>query len=125
MTTIKRWWRNFREVNVSDRQAVGLALISGLALAALVVVWLAMSTRTALLSRRLDELYVRQEQLTDDINRTWTEIGEATAPRAMEDRARRLGFEPAQNIEYLVAPVDAAIGVTATQALTATETANQ
>lgn len=125
METFKRWWRNLREVNVSDRQVVGLALIAGLTLAALVVVWLAMSTRTALLSRRLDELYVRQEQLTDEINRTWTDIGDVTAPRTMEDRARRLGFEPAQTIEYLVVPVEAAVDMTATVTVTATGNANQ
>lgn len=89
-------------MDVSDRQAVAMALLSGLALAVLVVVWLTMITRTALLNQRLDELDARQVQLTEEINQTWIQIGQLTSVQVMEDRARRLGFKPAERVEYLV-----------------------
>jgi hypothetical protein len=109
MKTLKGWLNKLHEVNVSDRQAVALAVVSGLALTGLIVVWLAMSTRTALLSQQLEDLDARQTQLTDAINRTWTVMGEATAPRAMEGRARQLGFKPAEQIEYLVTTPESAV----------------
>jgi hypothetical protein len=115
MKTLKGWLSKLRTVNVSDRQAVALAAASGLALTGLIVVWLAMSTRTALLSQQLEDLDAQQTQLTDEINRTWTVIGEASAPRAMEGRARQLGFKPAEQIEYLVTtPESSAISATIT-----------
>jgi hypothetical protein len=128
MKTVRGWWRRFREVSVSDRQVLALALACGAALAALVVVWLGMTTRTALLNRQLDSLYARQEELSDEINRTWTDIGEATAPQAMENRARRLGFEPASVVEYLIVPLEASetvtgSTVTGSEAMTVTATA--
>ncbi|MDW8351527.1 MAG: hypothetical protein RML99_06415 [Anaerolineae bacterium] len=96
------WWRRVRALRVSDRQAAVMAIVSSAVLAALTVVWLTVSTRTALLNQRLDDLDARYAQLTDEINQTWTAIGEVTSPQAMEDRARRLGFQPAERIEYLV-----------------------
>lgn len=96
------WWCRLREMDVSDRQAAAMALLSGLALAALIVVWLTMITRTALLNQRLDELDARQVQLTEEINQTWIQIGQVTSVQVMEDRARRLGFKPAERVEYLV-----------------------
>lgn len=115
---MKHWWQKLREVSVSDRQATAMAVVSGVALSALIVVWLSMSTRTALLNQQIDGLDAKQSQLTDEINRTWTQIGEATAPRVMEDRARRLGFKPAEKIEYLVTPPEVTVTITATNVFT-------
>lgn len=108
------WWRRARTLYVNDRCAVAMATVSGAVLVALMAVWLTASTRTALLNQQLDELDAKHIRLTDEINRTWTEIGEATSPRTMEDRARRLGFRPAERIEYLVTTPDGAPAITMT-----------
>ena len=99
---LKRWISKLRSANLSNRQAAALAVFSGLLLMALMVTWLTMSTRTALLDRQLEQLDQKQTGVTDEINQTWTEIGDVTAPKAMEDRARRLGYKPADKIDYLV-----------------------
>lgn len=103
---VQRWWRKMRALEVDDRHAVAMAIISSVVLIALVVVWLSVSTRTALLNQQLDVLDAAYAQLTDEINQTWTEIGKVTASRTMEERARRLGFQPAERIEYLVTDVE-------------------
>lgn len=108
------WWRRVRTLHVNDRSAVAMAIVSSAVLIALMAVWLTVSTRTVLLNQRLDELDARHARLTDEINQTWTEIGEVTSPRAMEDRAKRLGFRPAERIEYLVTMPDAAPAITMT-----------
>ncbi|MCS6846351.1 MAG: hypothetical protein RMN52_01390 [Anaerolineae bacterium] len=108
------WWRKVRALSVNDRQAAAMATVSGAVLVALIVVWLTVSTRTALLNQQLDELDAKHARLTDEINRTWMEIGETTSLRAMEDRARRLGFQPAERIEYLVIAPEGTPAVTAT-----------
>lgn len=121
MKAVKGWVKRLSEISVSNRQAMALAAVTGLAFAALIVAWLAMSTRTALLNQQLDDLDARQTQLLEEINRTWTEIGEETAPRVMEDRARQLGFESADEMEYLVTTPEA----TATVPVTLTNTITQ
>ncbi len=120
--TVKKWWTQLREADVSKRQATALAVASGALLAGLIVVWLTMSTRTALLDRQLEQLDSRQTQLTDQINQTWTQIGDVTLPQAMEERAGRLGYKPADEIEYLVTTPDATAAMTVTAVLTTTTT---
>lgn len=123
MNRLKGWVNALREVNLSRRQATVLAVASGTLLMVLMAIWLTMSTRTALLDQQLEELDRQQTVLTDDINQTWTEIGEVTSPRAMEDRARRLGYKPAEKLEYLVTTPEAptpAPGLTTTDTLTST-----
>jgi hypothetical protein len=124
MTALKQWWQRIRDVDLSRRQATALAMISGALLAGLMVVWLTMSTRTALLDRQLETLDAQQTILTDEINKTWTEIGDVTVPSAMEDRARQLGFKPADKIEYLVTTPDVTptAAVSDTVPISATET---
>jgi len=120
--TVKKWWTKLRDADVSKRQATALAVASGALLAGLIVVWLTMSTRTALLDRQLEQLDSRQTNLTDQINQTWTQIGNVTSPRAMEERAKRLGYKPPDNIEYLVTTPDATVAMTVTAVVTTTTT---
>lgn len=124
MNRIRRGVRQLVEANVSLRTAMLMAVCSTALLLVLMVIWLGMSTQTALLDKRLEDLDGTQTALTDQINRTWTEIGELTSPRMMEPRARQLGFAPAERIEYLVVtPVlTTTLTVTTTDTLTATTT---
>ena len=117
MTTLRRWFDKFRAVNLSTRQAAAFAVVSGLLFTGLMVVWLTMSTRTALLNQQIEELDHKQTDLTDQINQTWTEIGNVTSPQQMESRARQLGYQPADKIEFLVTTPEVT-----TTATTVTET---
>ena len=116
MVMVRGWWRRLHMLDVGGRRAATMAILSGALLVALIAVWLALSTRTALLNQQLDELDARHARLTAEINQTWTEIGEVTSPRTMEVRARRLGFRPAERIEYLVVALDATPEAAATRA---------
>jgi hypothetical protein len=111
---VRGWWRKVQGVDMNGRRTAAMAIVSGSVLLALIVVWLTVSTRTALLNQQLDELDVKHARLTEEINRTWTEIGEATSLWVMEERARRLGFRPVERIEYLVMTPDDAPAVTTT-----------
>jgi len=115
---LKRWIERLRSSSLSNRQAFALAVFSGLLLVSLMATWLALSTRTALLDRQLEQLDQKQTDVTDEINQTWTQIGQATSQNAMEDRAQRLGYKPAGQMDYLVTTPDAIL--TATVALTGT-----
>jgi hypothetical protein len=116
MVMVQGWWHKLRALDAGGRYAATMAILSGSLLVALIVVWLALSTRTALLNQQLDELDAKHARLTDEINQTWTEIAEVTSPQIMEDRARRLGFKPAERVEYLVVALDATPVATATRA---------
>ena len=118
MTMLKRRLQMFRSINLSNRQVAVFAVFSGLLLMGLMVTWLTMSTRTALLDRQLEQLDQKQTTVTDEINQTWTVIGDVTSPKAMEDRARRLGYKPAEKIDYLVITPNGTL--TATVVMTAT-----
>jgi hypothetical protein len=122
MNKIRRGLKKLINAQVSNRTAIVMAVCSSALLISLMVIWLGMSTNTALLDKRLEELDTKQTELTDEINRTWTEIGEVTSPREMEPRARRLGFAPATQIEYLVVTPEATSTVTETMTATATST---
>ncbi len=110
------------EVNVSLRTAVLLAVCSTMLLLGMMTIWLGTSTRTALLDKQLEDLDSTQTALTDQINQTWTEIGEVTSPRMMEPRARQLGFEPATQIEYLIVTPAVTPTLTTTDVVTTTDT---
>jgi BMFP domain-containing protein YqiC len=106
--SLARAWQTVRDIadtirSFTDRQAAALAIVSGLVFGILVVVWLMLSTRTALLNERIDQLDAQQTQLMDQMSQTLLDIGEATAPKAMQERARRLGYRPAERIEFLAA----------------------
>jgi predicted Co/Zn/Cd cation transporter (cation efflux family) len=99
---VKRLARELASVQVSDRQAIVMATLSSALFIALTLVWLVLSTRTALLNQQIDALDVQLASLVDEINQTWVEISMVTAEPVMENRARRLGFGPAEKVEYLV-----------------------
>ena len=56
MNTIRRWLKRLIEANVSLRTAVLMAVCSTALLLGLMVIWLGMSTRTALLDKQLEDL---------------------------------------------------------------------
>ncbi|NJM40089.1 MAG: hypothetical protein HC853_04640 [Anaerolineae bacterium] len=89
---------------MSDRLAIVLAVCSGLVLTGLIVAWLTINTRTAILNDELDKLSEQNNETTDEVNQMWTEIGEVTAQQNMEQRARQAGFRPPDKTEYLVTP---------------------
>ena len=127
MNTIRQWARQLIEAKISLRAAMLLAACSSALLLGLMVIWLGMSTRTALLDKQLEDLDGTQTALTDQINQTWTQIGEVTSPRVMEPRAWQLGFEPARRIEYLIVSptITATVTVTPAVALTVTTIVTQ
>ncbi len=127
MNTIRQWARQLIEAKISLRAAMLLAACSSALLLGLMVIWLGMSTRTALLDKQLEDLDGTQTALIDQINQTWTQIGEVTSPRVMEPRARQLGFEPARRIEYLIVSptITATETVTPAVALTVTTIVTQ
>lgn len=92
--------KRLRSLKVSERQAVALAVCSGVVLLALIVAWLGISTRTAIVNQELASLTEQDVALTDKINDMWTEIGQLTSQEQMEQRARQAGFRPPDKIEY-------------------------
>src|SRR5215213_1651287 len=92
--------KQLRSLKVSERQAVALAVCSGIVLLALIVAWLGISTRTAIVNQELANLTTQDLELTDKINDTWTEIGRITAQDQMEQRARQAGYRPPDKTEY-------------------------
>jgi cell division protein FtsB len=99
---LRRLRNSLRNLQVSDRLAIVLAVCSGMVLAGLIVAWLTINTRTALLNDDLDRMSAKNNETTDEVNRMWTEIGEVTAQQSMEQRARQAGFHPPDKTEYLV-----------------------
>jgi hypothetical protein len=119
MNTIRRGLERIVKAEVSLRTAVVMAVCASVLLLGLMVIWLGMSTRSALLDKQLEDLDATRTALTDQINQTWTEIGAVTSPQQMEPRARQMGFAPAAEIEYLVVTPDVTT-VTASIATTTT-----
>ena len=96
--------RNLRRIriDISTRMAWVLLGISTLLLAGLMTYWLMLATRTALLSKELEDLEKHNNQLIEQINDQWSVIGEATTDTKMQERARAAGYRPAERVEYLV-----------------------
>ena len=86
----------------TNRQALMAALASGAIFIILVLLWLAVTTRTTLLNRQLDDLDAQRDQITQQTNLVWKQIGEITSPQEMDRRMRDAGFVPPEGIEYLV-----------------------
>jgi hypothetical protein len=105
------WLKRLRNLQMTDRQVVALAVCSGLVMLALMIAWLALSTRTAILNMELDDLGEQNAALTDKINGLWVSIGETTSQQNMEQRARQSGYRPPDKTEYYLT-------VTATQTST-------
>ncbi len=108
IATTRRWLRRLTTIQVSDRQALLMAALSGALLVTLTVIWLSLTTRTALLNQQIDARDAQLASLVDEINQTWAEISRATATTTMESRARQLGFRPAKQIEYLISDAEEA-----------------
>jgi methionine-rich copper-binding protein CopC len=88
----------------TSRQAIAAVIACAVLLSALVVVWLAVTTNTAILHQKLDQSDVRQRQLTEDANAIWKEIGDITSPAQMTSRMQSAGFGTPAGTEYIVAP---------------------
>jgi hypothetical protein len=86
----------------TSRQAIAAVIACAVLLCALVVMWLAVATNTAILHQKLDASDVRQRQLTEDANGIWKEIGDITAPTEMTRRMQQAGFGTPAGTEYMV-----------------------
>jgi hypothetical protein len=91
-----------RNIHIGLRMAWALAITSGLLLASLTVMWLRMSTSTAMQSATLEELEMKRTELADQINRKWSEISDVTTTAQMERRSVQAGFIKPDKVEYLV-----------------------
>jgi hypothetical protein len=104
----------------TNRQALVAAIASAMLLITLVVLWLATSTRTAVLNYQLETLDERQVQVDEEINAIWTQMGEVTSAQVMERRIRDAGFAPAEGMEFLVQATATAM-VSPTVSMTSTD----
>jgi cell division protein FtsL len=95
--------KHLPHIELSVRQGLVLAAASLALLLALSIMWLSMSTRTAVLNAQITELDAARRDLSDQINQRWTEIGQAGVPETMQTRAQQLGFKQG-TLEYLVLP---------------------
>lgn len=100
-----------RNAKLDSRRSAVLGGVSFAFLIALMLAWLSMSTRTAVLNKEIDTFDARRLELEDKINLRWRLLGDLSNPVAMAERAERLGFKPVK-AEYLV------IGTTAVGAST-------
>lgn len=89
-------------IDISTRMAGLLLVVSALLLTGLIAYWLTLATRTALLSKDLEDLEAKNNRLIEQINDTWSEIGSATTDTQMRERASAAGYHPADRVEYLV-----------------------
>lgn len=104
----------FRDVNVSDRQAVTLFVVTLVAFVLLVAAMLSVTTSTARANRELDRLNGADRQFQTEISDLWTTIGKETSAERMATRARQKGFAPATNVEHLVFSATVSSGQTIT-----------
>ena len=104
--------RQFRYPSI--RHAFFAALFSGILLSVFVVVWLFISTRTALQNNQLAELENRQTQLAQETNLLWKQLGEITSPQEMNRRMAEAGYVVPEGIEFLLPAPTAVISPTVT-----------
>lgn len=89
------------KVEVSLRQSAVLAGVGLTVLLALSLLWLSMSTRTAVLNAQIEEHDATRLELEDQINQRWRQLGDLSQLDLMNARAERLGFQPV-DVEFLV-----------------------
>jgi hypothetical protein len=89
----------------TNRQALMMAITSGIVLITMAISWLVVSTDTALLNRKLHLYDDRQEQILQETKDLWRQIGVATSSQEMERRMREAGFTQPQNTEFMVPQV--------------------
>lgn len=114
-------------LDMSPRMAWVMAIGSSLLLVGMIVLWLTLATRTALLSKQLEDLEAQDQQLIEQINNKWTAIGEVTTQQKMTERAIAAGFHPADKADmaYLIEvtpTVTSTAGMTSTTNITSTST---
>jgi cell division protein FtsL len=102
-----------RRVNVSVRQSAVLAGVAFAFMLVLALLWLSMSTRTAVLNSGIEDLDAKRLEQEDLINQRWKLLGEISAPDQMAQRAQDMGFEPVK-VEYLVLGTGAATATVVT-----------
>lgn len=77
-----------------------LAAISGVVFALLALLWLSITTRTAMYNAQINELEEKRLDHIDRINQYWRALGEESTPEKMMARARALGFREVA-VEYV------------------------
>ncbi|HEY3290432.1 MAG TPA: hypothetical protein VGK87_09920, partial [Anaerolineae bacterium] len=87
-----------------------MAITSAAILITMAVLWLVVSTDTALMNRKLHLYDDRQEQILQETNQLWTQLGQVTSAQEMDKRMHEAGFAPPQGLEFMVPrPVTATI----------------
>ncbi len=96
------------------RRTLALTLASAGLFTVLVVLWLSVSTRAAILNQQLDALEAQRAALEGEITEIQEHIGDATSPQVIEQRMRAAGFEEPADVRFLLAPTQAATMTTTT-----------
>lgn len=86
----------------TNRRALMMAISSAAILITMAVLWLVVSTDTALMNRKLHLYDERQEQILQETNLIWKQIGQATSAQAMDKRMHDAGFAQPQGLEFLI-----------------------
>ncbi len=105
----------------SRRRALTLTLASAGLFTVMVVLWLSVSTRAAILNQRLDALEAQRAALEREITEIQEQIGDATSVQVMEQRMRAVGFQEPEDVRFLLVPTQAP-PLTATTTMTAMAT---
>jgi hypothetical protein len=82
-----------------EERSSRLAIISGVVFALLALLWLSVTTRTALYYAEINKLEAARLDHIDRINEYWRLLGEESTPAKMSARAQALGYR-AVAIEY-------------------------
>jgi hypothetical protein len=101
MTVLRRWLRALSTIELSLRQSAVFASVTFALLMVLSLLWLSMTTRTAVLNAEIDKLDARRLELEDASNQRWRQLGQLSNPVMMSERAEKLGFTTV-SVEYLV-----------------------
>lgn len=84
-----------------EDRSLRLASIAGVLLALLIVLWLSITTRTAMYYADIERLEAERLMQIDRINGYWKKLGELSAPQVLLPRAQALGFRKAP-VEYIL-----------------------
>ena len=106
-----------RSVNVTDRQAITLFVVTSIMFALLIAAMLSVTTSTARSNRELDRLNAADKEKQNEVTELWTTIGQETSADRMAARAKKMGFAPTDKVEHLVisATITAAQHITPTR----------
>ncbi|HEY2981435.1 MAG TPA: hypothetical protein VGJ22_09665 [Anaerolineales bacterium] len=89
-----------------QRQWIGMFLLALVSLAMTAALYLDVTSRAAIAGREIQDLTAQQMLMQHRSADLLTELGTLTSTSVMEQRARDLGFRPAEpdEMEYLVVP---------------------